>query len=540
MEVASALRTYWFILVILFISSTEFVIMFAQPPQVAGIGGRVTVDGVPVEDGYIVHVRNNVTGEEKNATTENGWYAASMNAKEGDEIYVWMEYNGKIYSNTTFVDLGLPTQFCNISISNEVTVSAGGTYYGNEGEKIYVTGNANVEVDDWVWECNGVVKHGRSVYFILNDGIYTATLTIHYGGKTASDTATINVRNLPPVASAGDMYFATAGKTVTLDASGSHDYDELMFKWDFNGDRIWDTDYMNSSRINHTYMHEGIYTVYVNVSDGKAYDVDSAMVVVSMAVKPSADFIYTVNGSMAYFNATGDANNYTWNFGDGNTGYGKSVSHEYSIGKYNVTLTVILGGETNSSTRMIEIMKGNMKPVACMKINGSMADGDAVHFISCSYDPDGYITNWTWNIDGRKFYTENVSIVMSAGNYTAYLTVKDNNGSFNSTSLNFTIKSDIVTIRISVAGSDGKVLNNAKVELGNLTSYTDGGVAVFHVKKGNYTIRIVKNGYRGKVLKIKVDKSRDVGVIMEKKSIPGFEFVAVVVAVVVVMMRRRR
>ncbi|MCB0736572.1 MAG: PKD domain-containing protein [Bacteroidetes bacterium] len=54
-----------------------------------------------------------------------------------------------------------------------------------------------------------------------------------------------------------------------------------------------------------------------------------------------ADYTYTLgNDGNVDFNASGNADSYNWNFGDGNTAYGKSVSHQFSSnGDYLVELT---------------------------------------------------------------------------------------------------------------------------------------------------------------------------------------------------------
>jgi PKD repeat protein len=64
-----------------------------------------------------------------------------------------------------------------------------------------------------------------------------------------------------------------------------------------------------------------------------------------------------------------------------------------------------------------------------------------VFFNSTSYDPDGYITNWTWDFgDGDVAYGENVSHMYK--NYSIYdvtLVVKDNENKFDSIEYNISI-----------------------------------------------------------------------------------------------------
>ena len=525
---------YWILLVAFATAATLFIILIsAQPPTVAGIGGKITVDGVPIQNGSIVHVKNNNTGEITNATTENGWYAASMTVDEGNTIYVWITYNGKTYSNHTIIDLSRATQFCNISIiTTTLTVDAGGPYYGNEGEKIYLTGSGEGNITDWVWECNGITKHGKTVYFILDDGVYTATLTAYASGHQASDTTTIHVKNLPPHADAGNMYFGEVGKKITFDASESSDYDNLKYRWDFNGDRRWDTNWLSSPYINHTYYKSGIYTVYVNVTDGDAYDIASAMAVISGSnpVKPSAKFTFSINDRNVTFNALGDAINYTWDFGDGSTGYGKNVVHEYEYGIYTATLTVYADDMSNSSSHVIWINASNESTQVCnFTIEGRLVAGKPVYFnATCN------ASSYTWLIDGNRYYGKSIMLVFNAGRHYANLSV--DGVSKNET---FYIEDVNVTLTVYIVDNHGKPVSNAKVQAGEYVAYSSNGVATLKLPKGNYTIHVSKKGYKSVSKSISLNGSDSVDVVMKKeKHIAGFELIAVAVATAIIIAKR--
>jgi PKD repeat protein len=69
--------------------------------------------------------------------------------------------------------------------------------------------------------------------------------------------------------------------------------------------------------------------------------------------------------------------------------------------------------------------------------------GEVVVFNSTSYDPDGTITNWEWDLNGDDTidaYTENTTYTYNTtGIYTATLTVRDDKGLSNSTELNLKV-----------------------------------------------------------------------------------------------------
>lgn len=76
--------------------------------------------------------------------------------------------------------------------------------------------------------------------------------------------------NAPPVASAGGPYVADEGMPITFDATGSldPDGDALTFRWDFDGDGTWDTDFGSAPTVVHTFGDDWTGVARVEVSDG--------------------------------------------------------------------------------------------------------------------------------------------------------------------------------------------------------------------------------------------------------------------------------
>ena len=119
---------------------------------------------------------------------------------------------------------------------------------------------------------------------------------------------------------------------------------------------------------------------------------------------------------------------YVWNFGDGTSDSGSTVSHTYAAGgAYVVTLTVAdNGGSTATQTRNVTL---NTRPVASFT---TACTGVACNFNgSASSDPDGTITSYAWVFgDGTTGSGATVSHTYAAGGaYVVTLTVADNGGS---------------------------------------------------------------------------------------------------------------
>jgi len=147
----------------------------------------------------------------------------------------------------------------------------------------------------------------------------------------------------------------------------------------------------------------------------------------------SASIVYT--GEVIDFDASGSYDTdgyivgYSWDFGDGNTDSGVTVSHSYvDDGEYTVILRVVDDdGAVGSKTASI-IVK-NRPPVADLSTSAAILDKEeTVTFnASGSYDPDGIIVSYSWDFgDGNTATGVEVDHAYEDdGVYTVTLTVID-------------------------------------------------------------------------------------------------------------------
>ena len=184
-------------------------------------------------------------------------------------------------------------------------------------------------------------------------GTYQVKLTVtDNAGATATTAQSLTVI-APPVNSLPTATFAktSSGLTINVDGSDSSDADGTIVKydWDF-GDGT--TDATSGASAVHTYAGAGTYSVKLTVTDnndgtGQATQSVSVIAPPPANVPPTASFAATPSGLTVDVDATGSSDpdgtimSYSWQFGDGTSDVGETVSHSYlAAGTYTVMLTV--------------------------------------------------------------------------------------------------------------------------------------------------------------------------------------------------------
>jgi len=189
------------------------------------------------------------------------------------------------------------------------------------------------------------------------------------GGGTPPPT------NQNPTANAGGPYEGSVHQLITFDGSESSYSDGTItgYRWDFDNDGTYDTDWLTTSTTTHAYSTAGTYTVKLQVEDdAEATDTNTTTATIDEQSAETSSPIATANGpytGLTYQNLSFDGSSsydtdgtiteYIWNFGDGTTGSGINPIHIYNTsGVYNITLTVTDNdGLTNSNktTATIEL-----------------------------------------------------------------------------------------------------------------------------------------------------------------------------------------
>lgn len=276
-------------------------------------------------------------------------------------------------------------------------------------------------------------------------GDYNVSLTVKDSSGLHCDTSVTTQKikasiypvlnfKLPEVICIQDVLTLDASATVG-NAAGT-----VGYAWDFG-----DGTKAEGKSVSKVYEKNGVYAVKLTVNDNENTPCSIASIekLVRVNSAPSADagedieicFPEKKEYQVSFFGVKSydpdlDKLIYTWNFGDGTTATGATVTHIYKRGGiYTAELTVTDARGTFCSTAKDTVtVKINKSPVAivgenlaCCAYQDSLFDGSA------SYDPDGDQLNYSWDFgDGESAQGAKVShIYKNSGTYTVSLKVDD-------------------------------------------------------------------------------------------------------------------
>ena len=396
--------------------------------QISGGVYGITVQGddplTPVVDEGAVngdHIRFKINGEWANVTS-------------GSDVW--------IYPNTA-------TQ-CNIAVPDvPPTANPGGPYSGNEGSPVSFNGSGSTGVATYSWTFGdgGTSTLMNPTHAYVQNGNYTVSLTVsNNSGQTDTESTTANIANVVPTVSASSDAPQNENSPVhfTGSATDPGTLDVLTYSWNF-GDGSTST----QQNPTHTYVDDAAgsnpYTATLTVNDGTGNGSKQISVMVNN-VAPTAEAgpNQTVNeGQTVSFNgnATDPGTNdvatlqYSWNFGDGQTGNGIHPTHLFtSNGLHTVTLTVT-DKDGGSGTDNLTVTVNNLPPTANAGGPYFGVINYPVQFHGTGTDPGGAgdVLTYTWDLDNDGQYDDftgqnPTKTYTSTGNYTVGLKVTDEDG----------------------------------------------------------------------------------------------------------------
>ena len=259
--------------------------------------------------------------------------------------------------------------------------------------------------------------------------------------------------NKPPLADAGHDQNITVGETVMLDSKGSFDPDGTItaYRWEANG-RVLST----HADFNTSDFTVGTHTVTLIVTDDhNATATDTVTITVNPpqncppVAEAGVDKTVETNGSITITGRGSDPDGtiqkYKWK--EGSKVLSTRASFVYTApntaGVHTLTLTVTDNrGATDSDEMNVTVI--NRPPVARIRVEESnVTEGDRVVFGgSASSDPDGTITAYRWEANGRVLSTHadfNTSD-FTVGTHTVTLIVTDDHNATATDTVTITVR----------------------------------------------------------------------------------------------------
>jgi parallel beta-helix repeat protein len=219
----------------------------------------------------IGYVRNVVNGKNASCSftlpfdTTYAWYVIANDSLQQNQSDIWF-----------FTTKQRPPE-------NQKPVSnPGGPYVTKLNQTVSFNGSQSIDPDGTIIFYRWNFGDGSSQILDISPdhtyadpGVYTVTLTVvDDDGRSsmANTTATIQgviFINNPPVATCIAPSTALMGQEVSFDASLSNDTDGAIvgYRWDFNGDGTYDTDWVTTPVITTTFSSTGSYVVTLEVID---------------------------------------------------------------------------------------------------------------------------------------------------------------------------------------------------------------------------------------------------------------------------------
>jgi gliding motility-associated-like protein len=361
-------------------------------------------------------------------------------------------------TNTSLVSVIDDINNLPVSIENPQTLTCIQT-------SIQLNGSSSVAGLNYSWTGPGIVSGANTPTPTVNlPGTYTLTATHPSNGCEGTSSVVVTEDVSPFIVDAGNSQVITCAEN-SIQLNGSASIPNVNYSW--SGPGIISGPTTPNPIVNQV----GVYTLTVtNPLNGCTSSADVS--VISNIIPPISDFIADTligcQGLIVNFTATVDSSlwNYEWNFGNGTSGVGSTVSNQYnSSGCYAVTLKVTdsNNGCVNTTTPTDSIcIIANPTAAFLGQPHTLFVDGESlVNFKNNSTNANGY--TWVF-IDGSEQYVENASFDFkgyAAGSYPVYLYVSNESLCFDSTSILIRIKEDIIFYVPNTFTPDGDEFNQS-------------------------------------------------------------------------------
>jgi PKD repeat protein len=362
-------------------------------------------------DSVFVHVYIPCQADFNFSTYSDSIQFSDLSTAPGDVITSWNWSFGDLSSDTlqnashVYSDCGQYFATLTISTAAGCTSTVSDTVWISKkinGNFIYAANSANGTVNfnatpqdttfSYAWDFgDSNAGNGMTTQHVYLNGNYTACLiTSSPDNFCFADTICSAVAVSFPYCNA-NFIFTTNGDTVNFtDASTILNDSIVNWSWSF-GDTV-----ANPSRV----YTCGSQIVTLNISTASNC-ISSFTDTINVSGSPNASFTYSVDSisGVTTFNAlpVGSSFNYSWNFGEGNTGSGNATTNTYTNGNYQACLFLTdTNGNCANDTTCQSVVVNISTPPCDAGYTYSMS-GDTVVFTNTSTAVGDSITFYSWN-----------------------------------------------------------------------------------------------------------------------------------------------
>jgi len=344
-----------------------------------------------------------------------------------------------------------------IELLNATPIDEGDTVtlYGGNSTDSY----SDIDSLEYQWDFgDSVMGNGETVqHQFTDDGPFTVTLRVTDRGDLYNESdLNLTVEDLSPTALFDSPSSADEGSIVQFtDMSSSYPDEIVNWTWDFGDGESVTILVGGDPDVPHVYGDNGTYQVNLTVTDDDGSQDSFLSSILIADLDPTSEFDVSdqnpLEGEAVTFTSTSISHpdeivNWTWEFGDGDTGYGEVVDHTFeSDDLYMVNLTVTDEDGSQDLWKMAMTVL-DIPPEAAMGISPTEPqEGDIVRFtdLSTSHHPLG---NWTWEFGdgGMSFDSDPDHVYQTEGEYRVNLTVRDQDDSVNQTTVLITVLDTLV------------------------------------------------------------------------------------------------
>ncbi len=272
-------------------------------------------------------------------------------------------------------------------------------------------------------------------HFYAQAGSYQVSLFVEDTNHCAHDTShLITVYDQP---NAAFNYSTNNCDTLFFFDASSGLQDIIYWHWDF-GDPVSGA-FNISTQQNpwHIFTSQGYFDVTLIATSSSGCS-DTSMQTVYFESLPVVDFTFDTvclgdSTHFAGFSSSPQINNWQWNFGDGQTGFGQFTSHLFEdAGLHQVVLEIT--NYLGCTNQVLHNVMVSDRPTALFTCNDSVCNGSTVSFSDQSLFGNTPLTNWLWLFgDGDSSTEQNPQHnYASSGTYDVWLTVTNESGCIDS------------------------------------------------------------------------------------------------------------